>query len=133
MTVCYFTATGNCLYVAKRISGEALSIPQLMKQDRIELTDDAVGIVCPVYGGEMTRVHLEVANELVGVMIDRFGKEIPIMKTDENHFKTSVDVTFSNQFLGWTFALGDKVKIIGPETAVKQMKVEAKRLAKQYR
>ena len=86
-----------------------------------------------MYGGELTRVQLEVDNDLVGVMIDRFGKEIPIMKTDENHFKTSVDVTFSNQFLGWTFALGDKVKIIGPETAVKQMKVEAKRLAKQYR
>mgnify|MGYP006935980735 CR=1 FL=1 len=50
MKVCYFTATGNCLYVAKRIGSEALSIPQLMKQDRIELTDDAVGILCPVYG-----------------------------------------------------------------------------------
>ena len=39
----------NCLYVAKRIGGEALSIPQLMKQDNIELSDDAVGIVCPVW------------------------------------------------------------------------------------
>ena len=47
--------------------------------------------------------------------------------------ETSVDVTFSTQFLGWIFALGDKVRIIGPENAVKQMKVEAKRLAKQYR
>ena len=56
MKVCYFTATGNCLYVAKRIGGEALSIPQLMKQDRIELTNDAVGIVCPVYGGEMPKM-----------------------------------------------------------------------------
>ena len=26
MKVCYFTATGNCLYVAKRIGSEALSI-----------------------------------------------------------------------------------------------------------
>ena len=86
-----------------------------------------------MYGGELTRVQLEVDNELVGVIIDRFGKDIPIMKTDEDHFKTSVDVTFSTQFLGWIFALGDKVKIIGPESAVKQMKIEAKRLAKQYR
>lgn len=53
MTVCYFTASGNCLYVAKRIGGVLLSIPQLMKQDRIEITDDAVGIVCPVYAVEM--------------------------------------------------------------------------------
>lgn len=53
MTICYFTATGNCLYVAKRIGGTLLSIPQLMKQERIEIADDAVGIVAPVYAVEM--------------------------------------------------------------------------------
>ena len=53
MTICYFTATGNSLYVAKRIGGELISIPKLMKTDHIEITDDAVGIVCPVYAGEM--------------------------------------------------------------------------------
>ena len=30
MKICYFTATGNCLYVAKQIGGELLSIPQLI-------------------------------------------------------------------------------------------------------
>ena len=53
MTVCYFTATGNCLYIARRVGGTLLSIPQLMRQDRIEVCDDAVGIVAPVYAGEM--------------------------------------------------------------------------------
>lgn len=53
MTICYFSATGNCLYVAKRIGGTLLSIPQLMKQNDIEITDDAVGIVAPVYAVEM--------------------------------------------------------------------------------
>lgn len=53
MTVCYFTATGNSLYVARKIGGTLLSIPQLMKQDRIEIEDEAVGIVCPVYAAEM--------------------------------------------------------------------------------
>ncbi len=53
MTICYFTATGNCLYVARRIGGTLLSIPQLMKQDEIEISDEDVGIVCPCYAGEM--------------------------------------------------------------------------------
>lgn len=53
MTICYFTATGNCLYVAKRIGGTLLSIPQLMRQDKIEIEDDAVGIVAPCYAVEM--------------------------------------------------------------------------------
>ena len=33
MTICYFTASGNCLYVARRIGGTLLSIPQLMRQE----------------------------------------------------------------------------------------------------
>ncbi|MDO4846181.1 MAG: EFR1 family ferrodoxin [Oscillospiraceae bacterium] len=53
MTICYFTASGNCLYVARRIGGTLLSIPQLMRQESIEIADDAVGIVCPVYNCEM--------------------------------------------------------------------------------
>jgi len=42
MTICYFTATGNCLYVARRIGGTLRYIPQLMRQERIEIEDDAV-------------------------------------------------------------------------------------------
>ena len=53
MTICYFTASGNCLYVARRIGGTLLSIPQLMRQGKIEIEDDAVGIVCPVYAVEL--------------------------------------------------------------------------------
>lgn len=53
MTICYFTASGNCLYVARKIGGTLLSIPQLMKQDSIDIEDDAVGIVAPVYAVEM--------------------------------------------------------------------------------
>lgn len=53
MTICYFTASGNCLYVARRIGGSLLSIPKLMRQETIEIEDDAVGIVCPCYNCEM--------------------------------------------------------------------------------
>jgi len=53
MTICYFTASGNCLYVARRIGGTLLSIPQLMRQGKIEIVDDTVGIVCPVYAVEL--------------------------------------------------------------------------------
>lgn len=53
MTICYFTATGNSLYVAKRIGGNLLSIPHLMKNNQLDIKDDAVGIVCPTYAGQM--------------------------------------------------------------------------------
>jgi ferredoxin len=50
MKILYFSATGNCLYVAKRLGGELWSIPQLQKNGVYEITGDAVGIICPVYG-----------------------------------------------------------------------------------
>ena len=53
MTICYFTASGNSLYVARRIGGNLLSIPKLMRQEKIEIEDDAVGIICPVYAAEL--------------------------------------------------------------------------------
>lgn len=53
MTICYFSATGNSLYVARRIGGELLSIPQLMRQDEITIEDEAIGVVCPCYNVEM--------------------------------------------------------------------------------
>jgi len=44
MTICYFTATGNSLYVARRIGGRLLSISQLMRQEMIRIEDEAVGL-----------------------------------------------------------------------------------------
>lgn len=51
--VLYFTGTGNCLYVARQLGGnnaELLSIPQLMKNDIIEIEADEIGLVYPIYG-----------------------------------------------------------------------------------
>lgn len=48
--VFYFTGTGNCLYVAKHFSEEPLSIPQVMKSERLEFEADEIGIVYPIYG-----------------------------------------------------------------------------------
>jgi ferredoxin len=55
MKVLYFTSTGNCLYIAKRIGGELLSIPQIQKNKIYEIIDDVVGIVVPIYGFDVPR------------------------------------------------------------------------------
>lgn len=85
-----------------------------------------------MYGGEETKVTLEVQNTMVSVIIDRFGKDIYINPVDEDHFQTSVNVQVSSQFLGWIMSLGDSVKIVGPEEVVDQMKEEIRRLSAQY-
>ena len=85
-----------------------------------------------MFGGKEQKVKLLVKNELAGVMIDRFGKDIMMIPKDEKYFTVNVDVHVSNQFLGWVFSLGDGVKIISPDEVVEQMKQEVKRLQQQY-
>ncbi len=50
MTILYFTATGNSLYVAKRLGGTLLSVTQQIKLENFVYKDDKIGIIFPVYG-----------------------------------------------------------------------------------
>ena len=59
MKILYFTGTGNSLYVAKKIGGDLLSIPQLIKNNQYNIEDDIVGIVCPVYCMTMPNIVKE--------------------------------------------------------------------------
>ena len=85
-----------------------------------------------MFSGEMTSVTLEGRNDLVGVVIDRFGKDISIVPRGEDHFQAQVNIAISRQFLGWMFAIGDGLRITAPENVVALMKEEAKKLMKMY-
>ena len=86
-----------------------------------------------MYGGEEVQVTLEAENGMVGILIDRFGKDIPIMPVDENHFRTAVVVAVSDQFFGWIMALDEGVIIVGPEKVVKRMQEKIRLLNKVYK
>ena len=85
-----------------------------------------------MFGGKEQSVKLLVENSLAGVIVDRFGKDVMMIPTDEEHFTVKVDVHVSRQFLGWIFSLGEGIKIVGPEEVVNQMKAECERLMGQY-
>lgn len=73
-----------------------------------------------MFGGEMTDVKVSVKNSLVGVVADRFGKDVFITGDGEDRFVFSAKVVLSPQFYGWIFALGDGAKIVSPKNAVEQ-------------
>lgn len=86
-----------------------------------------------MFGGKPTKVRISFENDLVGVFIDRFGRDIPIYSTDrEGWSETSVEVAMSDQFLGWIFALGSKVKILGPKEVVARFKDELAAMKQLY-
>ena len=86
-----------------------------------------------MFGGEEQKVKLLCENSFAGVMIDRFGKDVFLVPTDETHFTVNVNVAVSRQFLAWVIALGEGVKIVEPESVVRQMREEVERLMRQYK
>ena len=86
-----------------------------------------------MFGGKEQTVKLLVKNSLAGVIIDRFGKNVMLIPTDDEHFTVNVDVHVSRQFFGWVFSLGEDIKIVGPDEVVDEMKKEINRIINQYK
>ena len=86
-----------------------------------------------MYGGEPAKVRIAFEDKLVGVFIDRFGGDITIRPSAKRGWsETSVDVAVSDQFLGWIFALGPGVKLLGPTDVVESFRKELKEMTGLY-
>lgn len=86
-----------------------------------------------MFGGTEETVRLVCNNELIGVMIDRFGKEIPIYPQGEEQFSIVVRVNVSQHFYGWLFALGEGVRIESPDRVVEQFKKHMQTICQKYK
>ena len=75
---------------------------------------------------------MQFANRLVGVIIDRFGKEIDIRKRNEDYFSVRVKVAISGQFFGWLTGLGKEARIIAPQSIVTEYHQYIKSLIELY-
>lgn len=82
--------------------------------------------VFDMYGGTEENVTIEFENSMIGVVMDRFGKDVMVIRCDEKHFRIHVDVEVSETFLSWIFGLGGRAKLISPQNVVEKMKDMAK-------
>lgn len=71
-----------------------------------------------MFGGREEIVTLEFENRFIGVVLDRFGKEVPVRIKDAEHFSVRVQVALSGQFYGWLTGLGAGAKITAPAEVV---------------
>ncbi|MBQ8109270.1 MAG: WYL domain-containing protein [Clostridia bacterium] len=85
-----------------------------------------------MFTGEEATVTLEAENHMVGVVIDRFGKDISITPMDGSRFRATVEVAISPQFIGWVVGLGRSIRVVAPDSVVERMRDEIHRLSEQY-
>lgn len=86
-----------------------------------------------MYSGEIKKVHIRFANELSGIFIDRFGKEVTIRSIDESYSELIVDVAVSPQFYGWIFGLGSGVKVTAPREVVCELQSYGQSFLENYK
>ncbi|MDR0812931.1 MAG: WYL domain-containing protein [Oscillospiraceae bacterium] len=96
-------------------------------------TADYAKKVFGMYGGEETDLKLRFENQLAGVVIDRFGKDVSLRSYDENHFEVNLTVAVSPVFIGWLLQFGDMVTVLSPESLIEELKIRATRLLDKYK
>jgi predicted DNA-binding transcriptional regulator YafY len=82
-----------------------------------------------MYDGETKTVELKCTNDLMKVIIDRFGEDVNTTSLGSNCFKAIVDVSISPTFFGWVFQFVGKMSIIAPHDVKKNYMEMAKRVA----
>ena len=85
---------------------------QFAKVDLAAYTNQIFGM----YGGEEAMVTMQFPDRLIGVVLDRFGREADIRQMPEGGFRIRAKVTVSGQFFGWLSGIGRDAVIVSPES-----------------
>ncbi|MBR1560579.1 MAG: WYL domain-containing protein [Clostridia bacterium] len=75
-----------------------------------------------MFGGDVVPVTLEAEAWMAGILIDRFGNDLPMIQTEDEKIEVRVNVAVSPQFFGWLVSLGDGIRLTGPKPVVAAMR-----------
>ena len=81
-----------------------------------------------MFGGEEQTVTMRFSNRMIGVVIDTFGKDVPISSVDEDHFQIRATVAVSPQFFGWLFGLDGEAAITAPREVMEAFRAQMERV-----
>lgn len=85
-----------------------------------------------MFQGRQEVIEIQCDNSLINIMIDKFGKDVPITILDDQSFKIRVNAERSEGLIGWILTWGRKVKVLSPISLVNQVKEEIMQAAQQY-
>ena len=85
-----------------------------------------------MFGGREETVTLECQNDLAGVIIDRFGRDVTLFPTKDT-FMVSVSVMVSNNFFSWVLQFGGRMRIVAPGDVVKEMQALLREASEVYK
>lgn len=85
-----------------------------------------------MFGGDVQGIVMEFDESLVGVVVDRFGRDVPISSAKDGKFTAHLKVAVSPAFFSWVFQFGGKAKIISPPSVAAKLQQAAKETLQLY-
>ena len=71
-----------------------------------------------MFGGDVREVRLKGNAESIGIIYDRFGRDVFVVQNPDGSFSVTVKVALSPQFYSWVFGVSDLLMIEGPNDVV---------------
>ncbi|MBR3994507.1 MAG: WYL domain-containing protein [Clostridia bacterium] len=71
-----------------------------------------------MFGGETREVTLCGNLDSIGIIFDRFGRDVFVVPQEDGSFNVTVKVAVSPQFYSWVFGVSDLLKIVYPQDIV---------------
>lgn len=68
-----------------------------------------------MFGGDEQIVTLKLPETMIGIILDRFGKDVDIRSRENEYVSVRVKAAVSGQFYGWLTGIGSDVSILFPE------------------
>lgn len=85
-----------------------------------------------MFGGESTKVEIKFSNDMINIIIDRFGEEVMIRHLEDGHFKVIAEVNAGEGFISWILQFGDKAEVLYPEKLREDIKGKIERMSGIY-
>lgn len=114
----------------RELEGESRrGIEAFEKFDIAEYTNRTFGM----FGGETEIVTLRLPESMIGIVLDRFGREISVRRLGAGIVSVKIKVAVSRQFYGWLTGLGENVFIMTPERERERYADYLEQIIKNYR
>lgn len=110
-----------CITDQKRQGAEAFAAIRM---------EDYTARLFGMFGGRPERIVLSCPERLLGVMIDRFGKELRPTRRADGRLELHTDVIPSLPFYGWLLSLGEEVRLEAPAHLQQEFKQTLERILK---
>lgn len=94
--------------------------PKILDEDAVQPPADFdlnvyLNSMFRMYNGERKQIELVCANDLMDAIIDKFGKDVPVLANDMKSFRVLVNTSVGSVFYRWVFGFRGRVSIKAPE------------------